>query len=57
MKAPGLPVRFSISRIIRSWPAEKLLQLLIELISRPSASYSLMYFSSMPMRCGRLRLV
>jgi hypothetical protein len=36
-EAAGLPVRFSTSRIIISCPAEKLLQLLIELISRPSA--------------------
>jgi hypothetical protein len=38
----GLPVRFSTSRSISSWPAEKLLQLLIELISSPSAWYSSM---------------
>ena len=57
MKAPGLPVRFSTSRRISSCPAEKLLQLLIELISSPSAWYSSMYLPSRSMRDGRLRLV
>ena len=37
MKPPGSPVRFSTSRRIISWPALKELQLLIELISKPSA--------------------
>ena len=40
MKPPGFPVRFSTSRKIISWPALNELQLLIELISNPSASYS-----------------
>ena len=57
MKAAGLPVRRSTSRRISSWPAEKLLQLLIELISRPSALYSSMYLQIMSMRAGRLWLV
>ncbi len=57
MKAAGLPVRFSTSRIISSCPAEKLLQLLIELISRPSAWYSSMYLQIMSTREGRFRLV
>ena len=57
MKAAGFPVRCSISRIIMSCPAEKLLQLLIELMRKPSASYSLMYCSSSSIRCGRLRFV
>ena len=38
MKAAGLPVRASTSRMIINWPAEKLLQLLIELIRKPSAA-------------------
>ena len=57
MNAAGLPVRFSTSRNISSCPAEKLLQLLIELISSPSAWYSSMYLQIMSMRCGKLRLV
>ena len=57
MNAAGLPVRFSTSRRISSCPAEKLLQLLIELISRPSAWYSSMYRQIMSIRDGRLRLV
>jgi hypothetical protein len=32
-EGPGLPVRFSTSRRMSSWPAENELQLLIELIS------------------------
>ena len=57
MNAAGLPVRFSTSRRIRSCPAEKLLQLLIELINRPSAWYSSIYLQIMSIRDGRLRLV
>jgi len=57
MNAAGLPVRFSTSRRISSCPAEKLLQLLIELMRRPSACYSSMYLQIMSIRCGKLRLV
>ena len=57
MNAAGLPVRRSTSRRISSCPAEKLLQLLIELISSPSAWYSSMYLQIMSTRDGRLRFV